>query len=183
MVVAKKFLALGGAVALTIQPTVAAAQDRPCITEQEVSALVVYVVPIAIDGVRVRCVGQLSPSGFVAQRSGALQARYEALRDATWPEAKSAFLKFSNDRNFANDKDREFAEQFENLPDEALRPFIDGVLTQKLADEINGEECGEIERVMEAMDPFDPSAVGTLVGVIASMSVKKPPRICPVQGT
>lgn len=165
-----------GAVSLAVQPTLAAAQEQACITEEEVSALVIYFAPAAIESVQQSCATALAANGYLAQRGEALAARYAALQDAAWPSAKSGFMKFSSKKNAGVD-------DFATLPDDAVRPLVDAIITQQVSAQIGTKDCDKIERVLEAMDPFEPSAVAKLVAVIAGLVGKENPRVCPVRRT
>lgn len=156
-----------------------AADDRgTCLTEAELSALTVYVMPQAVAAVQASCKGQLSPQGFVATGGAAMVQRYAAKSDQAWPLAKSAFVKFAG--GSAN-KD---AKEFVSLPDSGMRPFLDAFFQQKIAEEVHPKSCQDIERLAQVVDRIDPDTTGALVGVIAALALGKKdnPKICANRG-
>ncbi|WP_305096001.1 hypothetical protein [Croceibacterium aestuarii] len=146
----------------------------PCVSESEVSAMVRYAMPQAIAASRVRCSQSLASNGFFATRGDKLASRYAVEKDATWPGAKSALLKIAG-----GSKDKDIA-ALADLPDEAIRPLVDALIQQKLAESIKPGSCSSIERVAEAISPLDPSELGDLAGVIAVLALKdEKPLACP----
>jgi hypothetical protein len=81
--------------ALTAFASTQAVAAPPCLTEHEVANMAVYAVPALVKGVRAKCTGRLSASGFLATRGDSLAAKYAALQGETWPVARSGLLKFA----------------------------------------------------------------------------------------
>ena len=66
-----------------------------------------------------------------------------------------------------------------DLPDEAVRPLIDALIQQKVAEAIKPGSCSDIERLAEVLALLETDEVGALSGVIASMALKdKNPQVC-----
>jgi hypothetical protein len=65
-----------------------------------------------------------------------------------------------------------------NLPDDALRPFVDALVGQMIAKEIKGDSCGKIERMLELVSPLPTENVGGLIAFIAEVAEIKDPPIC-----
>ena len=142
-------------------------------TQAEVSSLVVYGLPQAIEASRVSCSAQLAPDGFLATRGSALASRYSTAKDAAWPKAKAGLIKLANITNA-----RDIA-TLAGLPDDTVRPLIDALIQQKVAEAIQPGTCGDVERLARVLAPLDPQQLGALSGVLASLVLQdKDPRIC-----
>ncbi|HLV06870.1 MAG TPA: hypothetical protein VKY80_04280 [Croceibacterium sp.] len=171
----RSLLAALGAATLAVQPTVAQAQQaRPCLTEQEVSAIAIYSVPSLIQAVRLRCNGELSATGYLARRGDTLSARYVALQPGVWPRAKSGLLKL-----FASRADGQGPETVSALPDEAVRPLVDALIVQETSPRIAVRNCTRIERVIEVMAPIDPDVAGNLIGLLVGFADSETLPVCP----
>lgn len=153
----------------------AAEAGAPCLTEEEISALAIYAMPGLIGATQTSCTAQLSPNGFMATGGTAMAQRYAAKGDAVWPRAKSALFKFAGDL-----KDKDLA-TVASLPDEAIRPLMDALIEQKVAEEIHPNSCKDIERLARVVDVLDPETTGALTGVIVSLALggKEKPKVCP----
>jgi hypothetical protein len=64
------------------------------------------------------------------------------------------------------------------LPEESLRPFVDGLVGQMIAGEIKPDSCGKIERGLELLAPLPPENVAGLFAFIAELTELKNPPIC-----
>ena len=185
MIRSRLALMSAAAVAMSVQPLPALAQPR-CITEAEVSAMVVYGVPIALEALGNACAGQLSARGFLATGAGDLSARYAREAETAWPQAFEALMVFA-ERGTAGSAgasgtnagaDLGFLRQ---LPPEALRPLVDEIVAMQIAGALRPEQCPQIERLVAALAPLEPGEAGRLVAVIAGMAGVADPQICPVQ--
>ena len=93
MIGSRMMLAVLAAAAMALKPVAAQAQQA-CITEDEVSAIAIYSVPSLLQGMRLKCAGELASTGFLARRGDELAARYTRLQPAVWPRAKAGLLKY-----------------------------------------------------------------------------------------
>ena len=169
---ARPALALSAA-GFAMQPAMASAQQ--CISESQVSDMIVYAVPLALQSVQSKCSAKLARDGFLATEGQAMAEYYAQYKDAAWPGAVEALLVF------AGDKDPEVGQMFRTMPKEALQPFVDAIVVQKVAEEIPVKDCGKIERVIEAIAPLEPQDAGKLLAVIMSLADIKEPSVCPVE--
>lgn len=158
--------------AMTSSVRAQAADD--CISEQEISALVIYLMPQVMTAAQARCKAQLAPDGFLAQHGPAMAQRYSDKADAAWPLAKSAFMKFAG-----SSKDKEMS-ALASVPDSSVRGLLDGFFEQKIAEEIQPKSCRDIEHLAEVVNHIDPDTTGTLIGVIAALALgkKDKPHVC-----
>ncbi|MFV0643980.1 MAG: hypothetical protein ACK5NN_05690 [Sphingomonadaceae bacterium] len=151
------------------------AQAQSCITETEVADLLVYAMPLAIDGVYAKCSATASKQGFLNSGSSKLRSKYAALTDQSWPGARSALLKFASSR----DKATSFGD-LGQLPDNAVRPLIDAIIIQKVSQETKPESCMDIERGLGLIAPFKPRDTSALLAFVAGMANLRSPDVCPV---
>jgi len=166
------------AAATTVGAQAADAQTS-CLSESEIAALTIDVMPQLVSATETGCKSQLAQDGFLATEGTAMAQRYAARADEVWPQAKSAFLKFSGG---SKGKD---ADAFRQLPDSALRPLFDGIITQEIAKEIHPKSCHDIERLAKVLSRLDPDTTGALVSVIASLAIgdKEKPKVCEAQSS
>jgi hypothetical protein len=174
MTTIRKSLALVGAAALMLQAHAAAAQEA-CVTEAEISAGLIYVMPIAIEGVSTRCASRLSPKGFFATRGPTMSARYEVLQDGAWPRARTLLMKFGS--GGSKSKNAAVVEALEGVPGEALRPLVDALILQEVS-KVKLQDCAKVEKILAALEPLEPGAVGNLTGAIFAVVDPKNPTIC-----
>ncbi len=163
------------ALALAAQPAMAQAQ-RDCISEAEVSALIIYAVPHAMRGVRNRCGASLAADGFLATRGAQFSQRYAALADANWPSAFRALTRMTADGEGA----AKGKLQLDQLPPELVRPLVDEMIAQMVGGEVAQADCGRIERAAEVFAPLDPAELGEIAAVFLSLAGVDKPKICAV---
>jgi len=166
-----------GLAGLAAVSTVAAqAADTPanCLSEEEIAALTVYVMPQLITAAQAGCKAYLAKDGFLAIDGTAMAQRYTAKADTVWQQAKSAFMKFGGDNKSKKSED------FANLSDAALRPLVSGLIEQEVAKDIQPKSCHDIERLAKVLNQLEPDTTGALVSVIASLAIgnKKKPNVC-----
>lgn len=148
--------------AALVQSQAAAAQEQ-CLTEPELAGMAGFALPSVLQGVMTKCQPSLSPRGFFATRGPAMVARYAQGKDAAWPMARSAFMKFGADKN---DKTMQ---QVARLPDDKLKPFVEGMVEEMVGDEIKPSSCVAIERVSGLLDPLPANNTAQLVGFILTL--------------
>ncbi|MDE2561850.1 MAG: hypothetical protein KGL48_06325 [Sphingomonadales bacterium] len=158
---ARSILALLAAAAL-LQSQAAVAQGQ-CLTEAEVTGMAAFSLPSALEGVMKRCQPSLSPRGFFATNGPAMVQRYGVGKDAAWPAAKAAFLKLGADRN------DQTMRQVSRLSDEALKPFVEGMVEQMVGDQIKPSSCVAIEQVSSLLEPLPARNTSQLIGFIVTL--------------
>jgi len=164
------------AVAMAIQPALSSAQAaETCLKEAEVSAMLVYAMPHAIRGISSSCSTTLASDGFLANGAGEMSSRYLAEGDAAWPAAFSAFMTFIR----ADEAAQTGGFALDKLPEELVRPLVDELIAQKVAEGMKVEDCRKFERVGEAIAPLEPHEVGNLVAVVLDLTDVDKPSICP----
>ena len=163
------FGALAGAALMQAQMAQAATASAPCLSESEVTALVGYALPSVIDGTMKSCKPHLSANGYFATRGSEFLNRYSARKDQNWPMAKSAFLKLGSS------KDTKMAEMMQNLPDNAVQPFVEAMVSELVSGEIKADQCTAIERGVRILAPLPPENTAELVTFILTVADKPKP--------
>ena len=167
MSVRKKLSAVTALVAMAASQA-AAAQD--CITEQEAVALAIYGAPAALDAARSACRSTLPSDSFLISGTGQMKARYNAERAQYWPSVASGITKMvgrSSDGNYGE------ASLLLQLPERDVRPLVDALIAQELADEIKPESCADINRIVRSVAPLDPMEFGRVVGAVLVTALSK----------
>ncbi|MFN4114537.1 MAG: hypothetical protein ACK4GD_11400 [Sphingomonadaceae bacterium] len=172
-----RMLAFGLGLAAMTQHQVALAQAKAeaCIAQADLSDAVVYTMPILAQAVQSKCAATLSPNGFMATNSAAFLAPYVAQQSKAWPGAMRMLSQFAGD-------DKEGAGMIAMLavlPPDTVRPLVDAIVEQKVAEEIKPTDCARIERGVELMAPLPPENVGGLLTFILDIAKVENPRLCP----
>ncbi|WP_292628877.1 MULTISPECIES: hypothetical protein [unclassified Novosphingobium] len=142
----------------------AATAAEACISENEMTGLVGFALPSALDGAMRGCKPHLATTGYFATRGGEFLERYAARKDANWPMAKSAFLKFGGSG------DAKMKDTFSKLPDEAVKPFVEAMVSEMVGSEIKPGQCKAIERGVRLLAPLPPENTAELVSFILTMA-------------
>lgn len=157
----------------------ASAQQAACVQPADLADGAVYAMPIAYDAVRTACANRLTRDGFFATKGDTFISGFRAQQNAAWPGAFRLLKVFmANDGAEGAATDNEMNAMIAALPEEALRPFVDGLIGQMIAAEIKGDSCAKIERGVELISPLPTDNVGGLVAFIAEMSDIKNPPVC-----
>ena len=168
-----------GLIALGTAQT-AAAQQQTCVRAADLGDAVVYAMPIAYDAMRNACANRLARDGFIATKGDAFVGNFRTRQNAAWPGAFRLLKVFmASDTAGATGSGSDMVAMISSLPEESLRPFVDGLIGQMIAGEIKGDDCGKIERGVELISPLPTDNVGGLFAFIAEMADLKNPEICP----
>lgn len=151
--------------ALTAAPL--AAQDEP--SPQQIEAATRYALPHLFEGFRATCADTLSARGYVATQGDRLQTKFAQGADAYWPDAKAALIQMASQRS--GGRASEF-DVFADLPDENLKPFVDGIVFTLVASELEPAMCGDIERGLALLDPMPVENIAGLVGFVVEIAMK-----------
>lgn len=153
---------LGAALALcSAAQAQAATGGQSCITPGEVRGLVGYAMPALLEKIAGSCAPHVSRGGYMAMRLPGLIGTLAAGRDAAWPQARAAFMKFGAPKDTAT---------LASLPDEAMRPIVDQVLAEKLALKVPASACLDVEEVLETLEPLPAENSVRLISVILTLA-------------
>jgi hypothetical protein len=147
--------------ALVAMPSAARAQTSTCLTQAETAAMIGYVLPDLVAGVRDKCKATLPPKSFLSSRSAELEARYRTQADGLWPEARVAFVKMVGED-----------EVMRKLPDSALRPFLTAAFATTITDDLKPKDCVTADGLVEALAPLPPENLARLIGIIIAADGK-----------
>ncbi|MEZ5692282.1 MAG: hypothetical protein R3D99_00210 [Altererythrobacter sp.] len=151
---------------LLAMPGIAQAAEPACLTKGEFSALAAYAMPSVIEGSTKRCSPSLGPDAYLTKNGTPLAKRYAARKDASWPQAKTAFFKFSQKKG---DKSAEFMRQ---LPDDSLKQIVDTVLEGMTSQEIPLEDCGTIDEFARLIAPLPAQNTAELLTLLVGLTSK-----------
>ena len=154
--------ALLSALALMASPAQAQAQVND-LDPETISAVARYALPSAFDGYMERCSASLDRSGYANSNARSLRAKFSNGVDRAWPEARQAMLRI------ASREAGDMGSLFDLMSDDDLRPFIDGMIENLVSQEIKQDECRDIERGLEILDPLPADNVARLVGFLVEM--------------
>ena len=152
------------------QPQMAMAEA--CFTEEDLAGATVYALPLIADAFSQKCGPELSEDGFMATKGDEFIATYREKQDENWPATMRVLTAFSE----GGDGPDGIGEMMKNLPEEALRPFVDAIVGTMIAKEIKSKDCSKIERGVELMAPLPPENLGGLVGFVVAMVESDPKR-------
>ena len=173
-------------VALATSQT-AVAQAQACVAPADLSDAVVYTMPIAYDAARIACTNRLAANGFMATGGQAYMNKFRVAQNQAWPGALRVLKTFmASDRAGETGAPAEMNAMLSAMSEETLRPFVDALVGQMIADEIKADACDKIERGLELISPLPTQNVGDLEAFIVGMAGLESPEICkpaPPMGT
>ncbi len=152
------------AIAAAALPSAVQAADANCLTARELSAVSTYAMPSVISGAAEGCASALSADSYLRHDGNQLASRYAEHRNAAWPGAKAALLKI------AATGDASRADMVRSLPDESLRPLVDGLISQQIGQKIPAARCGTISRALQLLAPLPADNTSELVALILGLT-------------
>jgi hypothetical protein len=136
-------------------------------------------MPIAYDATRSACEARLKSDGFLKTGGIAFIDRFRARQNAAWPGARRVLTQFAAGATSGEGQgDPAMTDAITTMPDEALRPFVDALAAQKLAEEIKPATCSQIERVMSLISPLPVESVSGLATLLFELAGVDNPAIC-----
>lgn len=136
-----------------------------CVTAAEANAFMSFAMPDVLDGVLQQCRSHVAVTGFFSKSGAGLVEKYRRGQDSHWPGAKAAFFKIAdNDPGVASLK---------IMPDSVVKPLVSFGATAKATNEIKSDDCGKIERMVEAMAPLPPENTATIVSALLEIAATR----------
>lgn len=167
---------IAGALALAALavPSMAQAATAGCMTKPELRGMVAYMLPFVVDSAIEKCSGSVSADSFMATRAPELSKELIKGQPAAWPMAKRAFMKFSGD------SDKQTAAMMEAMPESAMRPLLESVLTQEFTSKIMTKDCKDIDAVLGTLAPLPASSFVELITEVIVIGARedKEMKIC-----
>lgn len=145
----------------------APAQAQQELDPAQVESAVRFGLPALFEGYRATCAAELAPAGYVARNADRLAAKFAQGADAHWPEAKAALLTLGGDDGGMDPA------MISGMPDEALKPFVVAFLQQMVATEIKPEQCTDIARGLELIDPLPADNIAGLIAFVVELGGRK----------
>ncbi|MDR2857226.1 MAG: hypothetical protein LBV50_05195 [Novosphingobium sp.] len=158
--------------ALCATASARAAEAANCLNPQEMHGFVAYFLPKVLDEVSRNCTA-LPADSYVRTGMPHLAAQLQDARQAAWPMARSAFLKFAPPGD---------VKAIAGLSDDALRPLVDEVMASKMSISITPAACGDANDILEALAPLSAEQGVHLVATILTLAARggsKMPTTCP----
>lgn len=147
-------------------PAMAAAAEAPCLTAQEFTAVSTFALPGVIRGAAQRCSAVLPKDAFLSSQSESLANRYTAGRDRSWPQAKAAFLKMGGGA------DPQAANFLKAMPDESLKPFVEGAVTAMVGQQLPTDRCTAVDRLVMLLSPLPAESTAELISLAAGLGAR-----------
>jgi hypothetical protein len=175
----KHVLAPALAIVALASATTAQAQQQTCVAAADLGDTVLYAMPIAYDAVSTTCKSRLKADGFMAKGGDKFIAKFRERQDSAWPGAFRLLKTFmAKDAGAEAGAGADMGAMIAALPEQSLRPFVDGLVGQMIAEEIKPDSCGKIERGLELLSPLPVDNVAGLMAFIAEVGELKDPQIC-----
>lgn len=156
----KKLAAAAAVAALTLPASAQAEEMSPV----AVQAAVRYSLPHLLSGVRASCAPKLSSQGYLATQGDALLQRFSQGSEEAWPAAKGALMELGAK------EEKGMSQMLGQMPDSALKPFVDAMISTMVATKLKPENCPDIERGLELLAPLPPENIAGLVGFVIEMA-------------
>jgi len=167
---------IAGALALAAVtlPSAAQAANAQCMTKPELRGMVAYVLPFVVDSVAEKCAASVPSDSFMATRAPALSKELTLGQPAAWPMAKRAFMKFSGDA------DKETNAMMEAMPESAMRPLLESILTQEFTAKIQTKDCKDVDAVLGTLAPLPATSFVDLITEMVMIGARddKELKIC-----
>ncbi|MHA6333527.1 hypothetical protein ACXYL9_07550 [Qipengyuania sp. CAU 1752] len=153
--------------------TPAANAKAPDLDPVQVEAATRYALPHMFTGYIAGCRPHLQKNGYVLRNADRLSTKFTSGSAAYWPKAKVVVMQMATAKDGGNDR---AASMMSNLPDDALRPFVNGLITSMVVGEMKPELCSDLERGLEILDPLPAENYGKLAVFVYNMVEREKQR-------
>lgn len=161
----------------------AAQAQQACVAPEDAADAVVYAMPAAYDATLKRCKSEFSKESFLTSADGSNFAeQFRTQQDERWA-GTFRFLKVFISAQSEGEGDNGMGEMIAAMDEEALRPFVDGILGQMIGEQIKTDTCGKIDEGAQLLSPLPAENVGGLVAFILGLIDLDNPPICGPDGT
>ncbi|MEM7688099.1 MAG: hypothetical protein AAF291_03680 [Pseudomonadota bacterium] len=173
---------LGFAALASAQTAQAQAAQAPCVNAEDAGDAVIYAMPIAYEAAMKSCKSALPDDSFLKSADGKqFIDTFRTKQDASWP-GTIRMLKVFLANPGGEGGDQGMAQMLSSMDEDALRPFVDALGGQMLAEEIKPDTCNTINEAAELLSPLPVENVGGLVSLILKEVDLKEPSVCGVTG-
>lgn len=171
-------LAATAAVLSLSQPVLA---QGTCVQPEDVADATTYAMPLFVEALQSSCAETLPSSSYVMKEGAAFATRFEPMRDRAWPGARRLLVSFIEQKTGANREDAENAgpemggvmQTLMRMEGDELRPFVDAIAMQMIAEEIEPGTCSDVDTLMPLLAPLPPENYGALVATLMGLVEKK----------
>lgn len=152
---------VGGPLALLALGLSQPALAQKAVSEEDATALALYALPTALDGLLDSCATYLPTDAYVLVNSDFLSDRFETAAIGTFPQARRVLFTMGR-----NGDDAMPVEMMQAMGEAELGPFMDGIIRQMVMSEMDAESCSLADRILEYLDPLPPENLAGLLGFI-----------------
>jgi hypothetical protein len=156
-----------------------AAAQQACVQAEDLSDTITYAMPAVFGAVQAPCSAIFAENEFMTNEAGAFVDQFRSIGDAAWPGTLRLLKVFMTSGENAGDG---MAEAVAQMPDDALRPLVDVILTQmveeRLTTDMKVSTCSDIAEAMELLAPLPPENIAGLAAFLARQADLKNPQIC-----
>ena len=156
-----------------------ASAQQACVEAEDLSDTITYAMPAVYGALQVPCSATFAENAVMANEAGAFVDQFRAMGDVAWPGTLRMLKVFMNSGENA---DNGMAEAVAQMPDDALRPLVDAILTQmvveRLTKDMKVSTCADIAEAMELIAPLPPENIAGLAAFLARQADLKNPQIC-----
>jgi len=142
---------------------------QPCLTPAQVSDVVLFVLPSALDAVAAKCRASLPANAYLLTGGHALSERLSAESGRHWEGAVAALKSFGDKK------------MPEGISADTARALVRDVMAAELLKKVTTADCGRIDQGAELLAPLPPENLGRLIALVleaAGDGKKGSPRIC-----
>jgi hypothetical protein len=145
------------------------AAPPPCLTPAQVSDVVLFALPSALDALAAKCRPSLPANAYLLNGGHALSERLGAESQRHWQGAMAAMKSFGDKK------------MPEGISADTARSLVRDVMTAELLKKVTPADCGRINEGAELLAPLPPENIGRLVALALDTMAdgkKGSPRIC-----
>ncbi|VWX57364.1 hypothetical protein [Sphingorhabdus sp. 109] len=145
-----------------------AAETQACVSAEQANAIFTYILPVIFDAAGSKCSPYLDENAALLQQNSQSYQKYSIASEQAWPTAKHG-IKIMFDEKMP-----------ESMDVDAMRPFLDGLVSAMVNDGIKPKSCTTISEAYTLLEPLPPANVGGLIGLFMKLGTdreKKPPII------
>ena len=142
------------------------AQDQQAkgVTAEEIAPAIRYALPHLYRGIQTRCAATLDPNGFLATNDERIYAKLSDGAEKNWGAAREGLIKLAS-----KGEEGDSSQFLAQLPDAALKPFVDAAIPGLIASELKLEDCAMVEELMQTIDPLPADNFAKLVGMLVEL--------------
>ncbi|CAO1653031.1 hypothetical protein [Parasphingorhabdus sp. NYA22] len=147
-----------------------AAETKACVSSEQANAIFTYILPVVFDAAGSKCSPYLDKNVALMQQESESYQKYVIASEQAWPTASNGIRIIFGDK------------MPESMDIEAVRPFIDGLVTAMVSDGIKPKSCSIISEAYTLLEPLPAANFGGLIGLLMKVGAegdKNPPiNIC-----